>query len=157
VYFALFAVVGLIAAIRSPLRIDVRSQANVGGQTASAPKNSSAEVSVVNYEHGGNEDNVRAEVKALNTVFSLWEADAPSNLSKVDKDAWTSAVTILARRRELLLVGTYSEKYDRYKALREQVATDPRVLDALSPQQKTDYFLIDGVTTANFMTSRNSR
>jgi hypothetical protein len=147
VFFALFACVGLVFAVTSPLTLGKTPDPREKGHAVPL-----AAGVVANYDAPEGIDAATAdEIKAINTLTSLWRSDRSSNAPKPEIDAGDQASQILRQRKETLLQASFQQEYTHYKDIRSKVGLHPEILGTLSKEQRAQYDQIDRLNDDNFM------
>jgi hypothetical protein len=147
IFFALFACVGLVFALTSPLTLGPSSDPK--GKGHSLPVAAGV---VANYDAPEGIDAAAAqEIKAINTLTSLWRTDRSPNALKAEIDAGDQASQILRERKETVLQASFQQEYTHYMDLRSKVGLRPEILGTLSKEQRAQYDQIDRLNDDNFI------
>jgi hypothetical protein len=142
VFFALFGVIGLINSVRAPLQMGPLSPAVL------SPTNQSAvSAQSFSYEASGLTAHNTDEIKAINTLESLWERHPPATTSAAEQQSEKTAFEILQKRKEQILSEAFGPNFDHYLQIRSSLRDHPEVLDRLNSQERDEYSRIDGVAT----------
>jgi hypothetical protein len=150
VFFALFACVGLAFAISSPLTLNPISPPSPSPEA----KIQTPGLTRVNYDIStGNDKNAREEIKAINTLTTLWHSDASPSTAAAEKQAGDQAAVLLLQQKERLLRGIFPGDYEKYEAIRHNVESHPEVLSNMSPAERAQFDHIAQVSNDNFINS----
>jgi hypothetical protein len=140
VFFALFAVVGLVFAITSP--------ATVGPSPGSKVAAGNTPIGGWNWAVDSSASKAtRDELKAINTLTLLWRTDRSPKTPTAEVQAGDQAARMLIERKEKLLGAIFPQFYDRYK----EIKSNQEILQGLSPQQRAQYDEIDHVSDDNLL------
>ena len=144
IFFALFAVVGLVFALKSPLTVgDLPS-------SAQSAKGATTETSEhINYI-GDAADNAKREISAINTVAVLWTAYEPQ-VPAAHQASAREAFSILRARKEMLLGAEYPDQYPAYQAVMEKLRKNPGAIRNLDQKEKANYEVVQPIADANFV------
>ena len=149
VFFALFACIGLIFSVTSPLTLGAGQ-----GSDFSTKGHASTATPGVNAHYDapdGIDANAADEIRAINTLSSLWRTDRSPNTPKTEVDAGDKATRILHERKETLLQSGFPQYYEQYKELRSKVGVHPEVLASLSNEKRAQYDRIDQLNDDNLI------
>lgn len=141
VFFALFGVIGLVIAMRTPLTLGPRHLGTPDGQIASYIDDSSREESL---------DTVRA----VNTISRLMVAkgDAQPRETKAVNDA----LAILTRNKQRIMTQLYPN-LAWYESVHERAKAQPLVAQDLPPQSRALYYEIAGASEATLLEEQSEK
>ena len=117
VFFALFACIGLVYAVTSPLTLGPRTAAK-GELTALA-----AATITASYDAPTVDKLARDEIRAINTLTILWQSDRLPNAPKAELQAGDQSAKMLLERKDRLLQAIFPQEYERYKDIKSIVVT----------------------------------
>ncbi|MFL6301913.1 MAG: hypothetical protein ACJ72H_00090 [Candidatus Sulfotelmatobacter sp.] len=147
VFFALFACIGLVYAVTSPLTLGPRT-ATKGDHTALG-----AATITASYNAPTVDKLARDEIKAINTLTILWRSDRLPNAPKTELEAGDQAAQMLLERKDRLLRAIFPQDYDRYKDIKGKAAYHPDVFNTLTPEEKAQYDRVEHLNNDSLMTS----